>query len=60
MNYLGYKDATSIIMLVIFGYLGVMSWQCDLDMRGAIYFGLAIYGVVRTTLEYKQLKLSNA
>lgn len=47
-----YKVIAGVLMTVVFGYLGVLSWQCDLGMIGAICFGLAAKSVILPIMEY--------
>ena len=47
-----YKVIAGILMVVVFGYLGVTAWQCDLGMIGAICFGIAAKGIILPIMEY--------
>ena len=47
-----YKVIAGILMVVVFGYLGVNAWQCDLGMIGAICFGIAAKGIILPIMEY--------
>ena len=47
-----YKVLAGVLMIAVFGYLGVLAWQCDWGMIGVFCFAIAAKGLILPIMEY--------